>query len=289
MLIVEVLASSGFLFGDQLHTVIVDENVGGTTLHFICGDSSLDGVNGRFNDTSKTFLVDRHLDRDVRECTVIVSKTFGRDTRVELCVGVHLGDGTDELTKVTDKSLEEEKTEPDLSGNDQYEQQAEVIAVNGDFLSNTAVTGTNGGDSDGEGETGHGGLNEHWTARLPGVCALHTVTHVATDLVDVDTGALLVTLLVRLTTLAPDHLHECLLDVLSTVEQVPRLIVPDYQNTTVGDKGSELMLLATGKVGHVWKNLETETTLERDEWLVVVVEEELDDTSVDSHGRLQSC
>lgn len=65
-----------------------------------------------------------------------------------------------------------------------------------------------------------------------------------------------------------------------------RLVVPDDQETAIGDEGGELMLLASWEVRDVRKDLETKTVLEGNVGALVVVEEELDDTGVDSHGDL---
>lgn len=49
-----------------LKTIIVDENTGGSTIQFVVTDGFLQTVDGRHNDTCQRFLVDRHLNGNVR-------------------------------------------------------------------------------------------------------------------------------------------------------------------------------------------------------------------------------
>ena len=56
-----------FLFWEELEAVVVDEDVGGSSLHFVGSDRSVDAADGGDDHSVQTFFVDGHLDGEVRE------------------------------------------------------------------------------------------------------------------------------------------------------------------------------------------------------------------------------
>lgn len=284
--IVEVLASTGIIFGDELHTVVIDEDVGGTTLHLVGGNGGLEGADGGLDDSNETLLVDWHLNSDVRKVSSITAQALRPQTRVVLGVLVHLRNRPNDLGDLADECLKEEKAEPEQERYHNNEGNADVVLVNRGLERDLPETKSEAEERQSEGNSSEDGLPEDDSARLLDCAALNEVPILRRDLVDHDTAILLLVHVVR-SGIVPDHFHESLLDLVGTVEQVTRLVIPDDQETAVSDEGGELMLLAAREVGDVGKDLEAETVLERDEWSVVVVEEELDDTGVDSHGDLK--
>jgi hypothetical protein len=188
VLVVEVLASAGLLFRDQLHTIVVDEDVGSTALHLVGGDGSLDGVDSGLNDTNKTLLVNGTLDGDVRESDKIGVEALGGDTRVELGVGGQLRDRTEELSDVSDKSLEEEERDPHLGNETDHEGQTSVATIVTDFDGDLAPTQTHDNNDQTQCQGVADGLGQDDTARLL-VCA--SLFAVGAELVDIDLGVLL--------------------------------------------------------------------------------------------------
>jgi len=73
ILFVRLHTSAAFIFGEELKTVVVDEDVGGSSLHFVGGDGSVDTADGGDNDGVKTFFVDWHLNGEVRQTADSVS------------------------------------------------------------------------------------------------------------------------------------------------------------------------------------------------------------------------
>lgn len=102
MFVIEVETRLGLVFADELHAVIIDEDVCGASLHLVCGDGGLDRFDGGFNDSCQTFLVNRHLDRDVRERGVKVSiQPLRRLAGIVLCIYVDLIYWTEHLHEIT--------------------------------------------------------------------------------------------------------------------------------------------------------------------------------------------
>lgn len=91
VLLIEVQSCLSKFRSDELETVVVDENVGGTTLHLVCADSRLDTADGRHDDTFETFLVHRHLNSDVWKVIAAV-EAFWSSTSIEARVLVDLSD-----------------------------------------------------------------------------------------------------------------------------------------------------------------------------------------------------
>ena len=78
VLVVEVQARLRLILADELHAVVVDEDVGRAALHLVRGDGRLDGFDGRFYDGRQAFFVDGHLDGDVRQRDAEISvKSLG--------------------------------------------------------------------------------------------------------------------------------------------------------------------------------------------------------------------
>ena len=65
--IVSIEVNPGFSFSlvQYLQSIVVDQNVCASALHFICRDRSLDTSDRGHDDGFETFFVDRTLDRDV--------------------------------------------------------------------------------------------------------------------------------------------------------------------------------------------------------------------------------
>lgn len=72
ILFVSFDTSAAVLLRKKLQTIVVDEDVGSTTLHFVGSNGGIDTADGGNNDSLKTFLVDWHLDGEVRKTTLAV-------------------------------------------------------------------------------------------------------------------------------------------------------------------------------------------------------------------------
>jgi hypothetical protein len=63
---VVIAARSCFVFRDELHAIVVDEDIGSAALHFVGGDGVANRDHRRVDDGFKAFLVYWALNRDVR-------------------------------------------------------------------------------------------------------------------------------------------------------------------------------------------------------------------------------
>lgn len=148
--LVEVNTSLSLGFVNKLETIVVDEDVGGTTLHLIGGNTLLDGADGGKDDSLQAFLVDRALNGDVRQLSAIQS--WGCLGGEELGVAVELGDRSKDLCKTSDNDLSEEQSEEDLDWSQEEKGNANVGMVYGHFNGNFSETGSQHDDDDDEGE-----------------------------------------------------------------------------------------------------------------------------------------
>ena len=125
VLVVKFLPRSCHIRADELHTIIIDENVGCTTLHLVCRNGSLDRAYRWYYDGFEAFFVDFegsaddvslkfqahtwHLDGNVRKTVGMVAiESLRTDARVELAVLVHLFDWSHHLNDTARQGLEEE-------------------------------------------------------------------------------------------------------------------------------------------------------------------------------------
>ena len=108
VLIVKILTGSRVRRVDELHAVVVDEDVCGPALHFVRGNGSLKRANGWFNDRPKTFFVDGTLDRHMGKRPFLSVQSLWWFAGIVFCIPVHLTDGPNKLSDVSDESLEEE-------------------------------------------------------------------------------------------------------------------------------------------------------------------------------------
>ena len=141
MLIVVVLAGPSVLFRDELHAVVVDEDVRRPALHFVRRHGGLDGLDRGFDDGVQAFFVHGHLDGDVWKRSGVTAESLRLESGVELGVLSHLGDVTDHLKKVTDERLEEEQPEPDLGRDGKDEKKAHEVRVDVGFDGDQPVSG----------------------------------------------------------------------------------------------------------------------------------------------------
>lgn len=98
----------------QLHTVVVNKDVGTASLHLVHRYRSLERFDRRHDDCAETLLVDRTLDSDMRKNLRSLFASHRWLARKVLRVALRLTDGSDELSDTSHDALEEEKTEPGL-------------------------------------------------------------------------------------------------------------------------------------------------------------------------------
>ena len=115
--------------GEGLKTVIVDEYGGGPALASVSLHGLLDRLDGRCQDGFQTFLVNGHLDGNVRESAVDGRVWTGTNGGIVFRVGVIMRHGTNHHTEVLyDREGEEEGYTPEgRDGGSNGE--ADVIAV----------------------------------------------------------------------------------------------------------------------------------------------------------------
>lgn len=165
VLVVVLAALPGLVGWDQLHAVVVDEDVGGAALHLVRRDGGLDGLDRRVDDREQAFLVHRALDRDVRE-DGRAREPGWRLAGKELCVGVHLADGTDNLSDATGDGLHKEQSQPALERHDQQESEAHPVLVDHDFDGDLPPATADGNDEQDERDGREDRLDQdHLTAR----------------------------------------------------------------------------------------------------------------------------
>ena len=106
--IVSIEVNPGFSFSlvQYLQSIVVDQNVCASALHFICRDRCLDTSDRGHDDGFETFFVDRTLDRDVWQWSSCHSD--GQHGRVESAVLLHLANRSQDLCKAADDDLCEE-------------------------------------------------------------------------------------------------------------------------------------------------------------------------------------
>jgi hypothetical protein len=282
---VELNSGLTLLLIEKLKTIVVDEDVGGTTLKLVGGDSLLDRLDGRGNDGCETLLVDRALNGDVRKVATL--DAAGEQSRVEARVHGHLANGTDHLSDTTDDDLGEEEGEEDLDGREDDEGDTSVATIDLDLDGQLSVTGSEKSDNDDEGDGDEDGVHEMcWAVlgkNLATLCVDLLLDHTRALL-----GQRLVGDLFRLTGL-PDKLHELAFDQLGTGDEVVGIVIPDDKKCLGGNEGSELMLAGSGEIFHGGKNLNSETVHERHiDGVGRPGKESLDDARVDSHGALNN-
>lgn len=69
----------------------------------------------------------------------------------------------------------------------------------------------------------------------------------------------------------PDHGHKTLFDPMDAVDELLWLVVPDYQNSSVGNERGELMFCAATETGDIRKNLDAKILADRDRGPIVVL------------------
>lgn len=92
-------------FAENLHAVIVDEDVGGPALEFVRGNGFLDGHDGRQDDFAQALFVHRALDSDVWQ---IVSESGNGVGAVVFRVSRHLLNWSDQFGAVDEDDVKEE-------------------------------------------------------------------------------------------------------------------------------------------------------------------------------------
>jgi len=220
---VELDSGLTLLLVEKLKTVIVDEDVGGTTLELVGRDGLLDRLDSRSDNGCETLLVDRALDGDVRQVAAL--DTARKQSRVEAGVHSHLANGTNHLGNTTDNDLGEEESEEDLDRRQGDERNAGIAAIDLDLNGQLSVTSAEKSDNDDKGDCDEDGVHE-----MRGAVLGKNLTTLLIDLLGDDCRALLGCGLVgNLFGLAslPDELHELALDQLGTVDKVVGIIVPD--------------------------------------------------------------
>ena len=132
VILVELPPQSAVLLGNAgAKSVVVDEDVGGSSVGLVVGDGLLKTANGGNNDRVETLLVDRHLDGDSGS-----DKALGVSLlHAGLLAGVEAGvcesatDGTDHLQQTAEDGLEEEQTDDEEQRRGRDEGEADVLAV----------------------------------------------------------------------------------------------------------------------------------------------------------------
>lgn len=99
---------------DELHPIIVDEDVGTATLHLVHRYRSLERFDRRHDNGTKTLLEDRALNGDMRKSLRALLRSDRWHARIVFRVAFRLTDGPDELSNASHDTLEEEKSEPGL-------------------------------------------------------------------------------------------------------------------------------------------------------------------------------
>ena len=107
---VELDPSASLFLSNNLKAVVVDEHVGRAALELIGGNSLLNRLHRRGNDSGQTFLVHRTLDGDVRQYTILQSWRTSRG--IILRVHMHLTNRTDALGDTSNNDLSKELAYP---------------------------------------------------------------------------------------------------------------------------------------------------------------------------------
>lgn len=97
-----VVRNTGVTLGrrEELKTVVIDEDGGGSPLTSISLHGLLNGLDGRGQDGIQPLLIDGHLDSDVGKSTVDNGVGARTDSGVVLGVGVIMGDRTEHHAEV---------------------------------------------------------------------------------------------------------------------------------------------------------------------------------------------
>ena len=106
--VIEIAACLGFFIADELHTIVVDKDVGGTALHLVGADCLFDGDYRRLDNSRETFFVYGHLEGDMGQRVQVTIKPLGWLPAVVFAVIINRADGTEDLEQIAGECLEEE-------------------------------------------------------------------------------------------------------------------------------------------------------------------------------------
>ena len=224
VVLVELDTCLTLLLVKNLKAIIVDENVGRSTLKLIGSHRSLERLHCWRNDGCETLFVYRALNGDVGELS---SDATGQERGVVPRVGLHLTNGTNHLCDTTNNDLCEEQREEDLDGDQDQKGDSNVVLVdhdlNGDLLESETQHDRDNDESESDEDTVHD------------VCGANLWLVLASLLINLgldDRRALLLVeallFSIRLTGL-PDELHQLIFDVYRSGEDSIWVVVPNKE------------------------------------------------------------
>ena len=106
--VIKVTSGLGILLAENLHSIIVDKDARGASLHFVCADGRLDGHYRWLNDRVEALLVHGHLYRNMRERVDFAIESPRSLAAVIFAVGVDCRNGAKGLEDDANDSLEKE-------------------------------------------------------------------------------------------------------------------------------------------------------------------------------------